>query len=60
MNFLHKNNVVSQAALAMGLGDICIMEKILGKGRNIVSWDVYSDIIMPLKFFISYLNIIVL
>ena len=31
MNFLHKNNVVSQLALAMGLGDICIMEKILGK-----------------------------
>ena len=25
-----------------------------------VSWDVYSDIIMPLKFFISYINIIVL
>ena len=29
-NFLHKNNVVSQPALAMGLGGICIMEKILG------------------------------
>ena len=31
MNFSHKNNVVSQPALAMGLGGICIMEKILGK-----------------------------
>ena len=29
MNFLHKNNVVSQPALAMGLRGICIMEKIL-------------------------------
>ena len=31
MNFLHKNNLVSQQALAMGLEGICIMEKILGK-----------------------------
>ena len=51
---------MSQLALAMGLGGICIMEKILGKWRNMVSWDVYSDIIMPLKFLISYVNIIVL
>ena len=60
MNFLHKNNVMSQPALSMGLGGIGIMEKILGKWRSIMSWDVYSDIIMPLKFFISYINIIVL
>ena len=31
VNFLHKNNVMSQPALAMGLGGICIMEKILRK-----------------------------
>ena len=42
----------SQHALAMGLWGICIMEKILRKWRNIVSWDVYSDIIMPIKFLI--------
>ena len=60
INFLHKNNVVFQPALAMGLGGICIMKKNLGKWHNMVSWDVYSDIIMPLKFFIFDINIIVL
>ena len=33
----------------MGLGGICIMEKILGKLRNMVSCDVYSDIIYAFK-----------
>ena len=55
VNFLHKINVVSQPAFAMGLE-----EKILGKWRNMVSWDVYSDIIMPLKFLTSYINTLIL
>ena len=41
VNFLHKNNVVSQTALAMGLDGICITEKILRKWRNMVSLDIY-------------------
>ena len=36
------------------------MEKILRKKRNLVSLDVHSDIIKPLKFLISYVNIIIL
>ena len=47
-------------SLAMGLGGIRIMEKIFRKWRNMVSLDVYSYIIMPLKFLISYINIIIL
>ena len=35
------------------------MEKILGKLRNMVSWDVYSDIIMLLKFLTSYINTLI-
>ena len=58
--FLHMINVVSQPAFAMGLGGICIMEKTLGKWRNMVGWDVYSDIIMPLKFLTSYINTLIL
>ena len=48
---------MSQAALAMDLEG---MEKILRKWRNMVSLDVYSDIFKPLKFLISYVNIIIL
>ena len=51
--------LVSQLELAMGLGGICIIEKILRKWRNMVNLDVYSDIIMPLKFTISYINIMI-
>ena len=63
VNFVHKNNVVSQPALAIGLGPlggVCIMEKKLGKWHIMVSLDVYSYIIIPLKFLISYINIIIL
>ena len=52
--------LVSLPALAMGLGGICIMDKGLRKWRNMVSLDVYIDIIMPLKFLISYINIMIL
>ena len=34
------------------------LEKILRKQRNMVSLDVYSDIVMPLKFLIFYIKII--
>ena len=44
----------------MGLEGICIMENILRKWRNMVSLDVYSDIIKPLKFLIVIKNIIIL
>ena len=52
--------LVSLPALAMGLGGICIMDKVLRKWRIMVSLDVYIDIIMPLKFLISYINIMIL
>ena len=42
--------LVSLPALAMGLGGICIMDKVLRKTRNMGSLDVYIDIIMPLNF----------
>ena len=42
----------------MGLWGMFTLEKILRKYRNMVSLDVYSDIIMPLKFLISYINIV--
>ena len=45
-------------ALAMGLGGICIIDTVFEK--NMVSLDVYIDIIMPLKFLISYINIMIL
>ena len=53
--------LVSLPALAMGLGGICIIDTVFEKIRNMVSLDVYIiDIIMPLKFLISYLNIMIL
>ena len=52
--------LVSLPALAMGLGSICIMDIGLRKWRNMVSLDIYIDIIMYLKFLISYLNIMIL
>ena len=55
-----KNNVNIEASTCyMGLWGICIMEKILRKSRNMVSLDVYSDIIEPLKFLISYITIMI-
>ena len=51
---------MSEPALAMGLGGICIMENFLGKLRNMVSWDVYSDIMKSLKFLTSYINTLML
>ena len=52
---------VLQTALAKGLWGICIMGKIFGKRRNMVSLVVYSDIIKLLKnFFISYINLMIL
>ena len=52
--------LVSLPALAMGLGVICIIDKVLRRSRNMVSLDVYIVIIMPLKFLISYINIMIL
>ena len=43
---------MSKPTLAMSLGGMFTLEKILRKQRNMVSLDVYSDIVMPLKFLI--------
>ena len=50
--------LVSQPALAMGLGGIWRI--FLENNPIIVSLDVYFDIIMPLKFLTSYINIMIL
>ena len=52
--------LVSLPALVMGLGGICNMDKVLRKWRDMLSLDVYIDIIMPLKYLISYINIMIL
>ena len=49
--------LVSQPTLAIGLGGIWIVENFFRKYCNMVSLDVYSDIIIiiPLKFLISFI-----